>query len=683
VTPDQLLLAGGVALGGAFWISHHRQPKDMAIAHPPPIGARGPIYDLLHPMRETLRIGDAKTDFYEKHMALRAMSGGFKTTVQAQILRERIRAGRAVVVITGGDSDQLETEIETWGGYVIRPHTSPLKFNAFEGTSSFMAQGWAGLFPTSSEAKVYHSAFEIACIRYFEEHSYYSVRGLMDFILTYDPDNDTKGSVLLESGERMPKLDGKLWKGMREGYVGIRLQLMEMAFGDWIGDELSVLHCVKQGIPIMFVLDSADDPDLNRFACALVWQAVNYAVRQRGDFDVFVDELGRLPANLVGDQVRTWRRNKCHLVVGSHKDDDFTPILEDLIHIQLLGQMVASATDTRKGASEKTWGTVHPTNFGPHVLGQDWTVVHSWLGRKRQGKFWMSDPERVQLVTVDAYSSLRQQRPRWSINHLNATAKRMPPGPQGGGGAAIEKGGGELHRQAPARIQVSPEPALPPSVPVVAPVPETASVAEGQTVEDEAPRDKEPVQLSDRRAQAPMPQLHVVATNEDPLPAWATEPWLAAIWRQSHSTGIKAILWRPGGPVWFDDEGCREWDGGFFKPKNGAPWRPRIVVRGHGGDDGKGGDLNPYREVVRAQGKDPDPTCDHWCDNPACIKDSHVEGGVDFNENTNRNAPRRALFERGGWTQVVVRHYPRCPKDCAFEHVRWREASAAEGTVSV
>jgi hypothetical protein len=410
VTPDQLLLAAGVALPVAYGISHlHRRVETEPI--PPAVGRRGPFYSLLHPMREPLALGNVTVDFYEMHLGILAMSGGFKTTLMAQLFRQRI-GKRPVVVLTGGDSDQLETEVRAAGGWVIRPHASPLTFNAFEGSPTFMAQGWAGLFPTNSEAKVYHSAFEIACIRYFESRSHYNVHDLKQFVLAYEPPDDT-GS--------------KLWKGMKEGYVGIRLELMEMAFGDWIGDQLSILDCIRRGIPIMFVVDSADDPDLNRFAAALVWQGINYAVREVGGFDVIVDELGRLPQDLIGDHVRTWRRNKCHLIAGTHSDEDFTEIIGDLIHIWCLGRMVASATKTRKEAHEMTWQQIPAMNFGAHALGKQRTVIHDLLKRPREGYFYVVDLERVQQVAVPSYSPPRIVKPRWSMRHLNATAKHVSP----------------------------------------------------------------------------------------------------------------------------------------------------------------------------------------------------------------------------------------------------------------
>lgn len=410
MTPDQLLLTAGVALPAAFALNKLRTRSAFDDAEPilPHMGKRSLAMKIMRPMREPIWIGDAKADFYEMHMGIVAMSGGFKTTLQALMLRQRLQRGRACVVLTGGDSDQLETEVRAHGGWVIRPHSSPLTFNAFEGTPTFMAQGWAGLFPTNSEAKVYHSAFEIACIRYFESTYHYSVHDLKQFVLNYEPPDNT-GS--------------KLWKGMKEGYVGIRLELMEMAFGDWIGDQLSILECVRRKIPVMFVADSADDPDLNRFAAALVWQGINYAIRECGGVDVFVDELGRLPEQLVGDHVRTWRRNKSHLIVGTHAEEDFTTIMGDLIHIWALGRMTASATKTRQWASELTWGTVPPENFGAHALEQR-TYIDDATHRPRKGYFWVVDMERVQQASVPLYSAPRKVLPRASMKHLAATAKQ-------------------------------------------------------------------------------------------------------------------------------------------------------------------------------------------------------------------------------------------------------------------
>jgi hypothetical protein len=616
MTPDQLLLAGGASLGLALYLRRN-QFKELSEPNPPPTGKRGPITNLLYPMREPLRIGDSVIDFYEKHMALRAMSGGFKTTLMAQILRERLEAGRSCVVVTGGDSDQLETEIRAHGGWIIRPHESPLTFNAFEGTASFMAQGWAGLFPTNTEAKVYHSAFEIAAIRYFETHSRYTVRGLMEFMLTYDPDKDIKNAVVLESGERTPLLSGKLWKGMKEGYVGIRLKLMDMAFGDWIGDQLSVLDCVRRGIPIMFVLDSSNDPDLNRFACALVWQAINYAIREHGSVDAFVDELGRLPIDLVSDQVRTWRRNKSHLIVGSHKDSDFNEILDDLIHVQLLGVMVAAAEKTRTGASKKTWGTVHPTQFGAHAMQPKYTRLHSLLRLPHKGAFWMVDLERVQRIEVTEYHPPKYRKPRWSMHHLNATPKHVTP--PTGTGATLKTDASTAYTELPS--------------------------VDGGTYND---------------AYVP-PSTFVDRDVLEPTPIWALhDAGLISMLKECRRTHIPCALWSPTRGIWIDDRGCLEWQGSYQKPKNGAPWRPRKK------------DKTPYREFVKASGQNPDPTCDHWCDNPACCEVEHIEGGVQFAENTRRNPLRRYAFENAGWRTVEVPHFDSCMNTCEFIHVRWR-----------
>lgn len=409
MSDDALFWGAMGALPVALAIAKLCQPRELTEAIQPPVGHRGPVYSLFHPMREPLQIGNGKVDFYEMHLGILAMSGGFKTTLMAQLFRQRI-GKRPVVVMTGGDSDQLETEVRAAGGWVIRPHASPLTFNAFEGSPTFIAQGWAGLFPTNSEAKVYHSAFEIACIRYFESTSHYNVHDLKRFVLNYEPPDDT-GS--------------KLWKGMKEGYVGIRLELMEMAFGDWIGDQLSILDCMRRKIPIMFVVDSADDPDLNRFAAALVWQGINFAVREVGGFDVIVDELGRLPQTLIGDQVRTWRRNKCHLIAGTHSEADFTEIIGDLIHIWCLGRMVASATKTRSKAHDMTWETIPAMNFGAHALNQR-TIVHDLLKRPRSGYFYLVDLERVQQIAVPTWTPPQIVKPRWSMKHLNATAKHVP-----------------------------------------------------------------------------------------------------------------------------------------------------------------------------------------------------------------------------------------------------------------
>jgi hypothetical protein len=397
--------AAGALLVAAFLISRlgsrKKQPGAAAAVGKrlPPVGQRNVIQRALFHHKDALRIGSQSIEFHEQHLGIVAMSGGFKTTLMAQIARQRINTGDSVVVLTGADPDQRGEEPPAAGGYIIRPTLFPATFNAFEGSPSFAAQGWAQLFPTNSEAKVYHSAFEIAVMDYFEHETSFSLDGLIGSVLSYQPED---GSAK------------KLWDGMKEGYVGIRLQLMRKAFGQWIGTEISICDAMKLGIPLMFVCDSAEDPDLNRFSAALVWQAINFAVHHcKRPGTAIVDELARLPRDLVGDQVRTWRRNRWHLVVGTHAAEDFTPIIGDLVHTWALGRMVASAIKTRAWAHILTWRLIPPEAFGAHAL--------------ERGYFWLVNLERVQKVGVPTYTKPKlyvKPTPWW--HHFSTTATPVP-----------------------------------------------------------------------------------------------------------------------------------------------------------------------------------------------------------------------------------------------------------------
>lgn len=453
-----LLLIIFVLLVG--WLSYNRErhgetdSQSPTSAIRPPRGRRviGARQIARRLMRDPIQLGNVWIEWFEQHLGIVATTGGFKTTLLAQIIRQLVARGRPVVVITGGESTQLEVEIRAAGGWIIRPHNSPLRFNAFEGSAEFFAQGWAGLFPTNSEAKVYHSAFEIAAIKYgrafnekarrlhcsgecefcaldaldLDEYSPEEIAdirarkklarhdGLKRFILAYEPEGD---------------IGKKLWAGMKEGYVGIRLELMDLAFGDWLGTELSILDAIEQGVPLCFVLDASEDQDLNRFSAALVWQAVVYAVRMRGHFDVVVDELGRLPEELVGTQVRTFRVADVHCVIGTHSEADFTPIIGDLFQSWCLGKMTAAAIKTRAWAHQLTWREIPAQNFGSHALERmDHRLVRLWnfVRRKRSGHFYVVDgaEQRVQVAAVPTYRAPTKHIPRRSMRHLRALTKQ-------------------------------------------------------------------------------------------------------------------------------------------------------------------------------------------------------------------------------------------------------------------
>jgi hypothetical protein len=404
----------------------------------PPVGKPGPIDRFMHPMVEPIKIGDSRSDFYETHMRMIAMSGGYKTTLMSYLARQRIEAGRSVVVLTGGDSDQLEAEIRAHGGWVFRPGQSSMRFNPFQGSEKFMAQTWATFFPTTSKAMVYHSAFELAALAYFQSTTQYSVGGLKEFVLTYEPPPAADPKAAEHSKA--------LWKGMKEGYGALRLELLDQFLGDWIGPELSIDYCVQKKIPVMFVLDSADDPDVIRLSAALVWGAICYAVHHTGGVDAFVDEFGRLPVDLVNNQIRTWRRNTSHLVAASHKIDDFHPVLEDMFHINLLGRMVSSAVDTRKQASDITWGVVDKSGFGAHALGRQRSRIDDVLRHPRKGYFWLVDLYRVQEIAVPAYKPTKEPWERHSVKqYLRIECPWVLSGKNGGtgaGSAVTEKAAG-------------------------------------------------------------------------------------------------------------------------------------------------------------------------------------------------------------------------------------------------
>jgi hypothetical protein len=115
-------------------------------------------------------------------------------------------------------------------------------------------------------------------------------------------------------------------------------------------------------------------------------------------------------------------------------------------------------------------------------------------------------------------------------------------------------------------------------------------------------------------------------------PAWVgTDRDMLRMWAQCVRTGRPCPLWSPERGLWWDERGCLEWSGG--KSKAG---RPRSSVGSR--------DVLVYREFyLRAKGVAPDPSFDHWCDNPACVDPEHGEP-CSIPDNNARRAPRKAAF---------------------------------------
>lgn len=377
--------AVGTAFGAALLVRMIRGPEraPLETAVLPPVG-RVPLLE--RPVRhydEPLRIGSSTVEGREVHVGIVATTGGFKTTVMAQLARQTTRP---IVVLVGGDADQLEMEVRAKGGWVWRPrHGVPL--NVFPGSGDYSAQAWEHIYPqTTSDAGVLRGAFREVAAPYFDQAG--SQRSLPGLIAALEAH---KG--------------GRLAEAMKEAWL-MRLKPIQRTLGDSLGaDGLELNAALARGASVMFALDSFEDPALINHFAALIFMVISNAVRTRGGFDLFVDELGRLPKALLTEAARTFRRNKVRLRAASQSSEDFDEQLTDLMDVWLLGRLTGAGHRTRTWASRATFGTVAPENFGRHSLGR-LSVVDRILRRGfNKGYFYMVADGRVELIQVPKYQA--------------------------------------------------------------------------------------------------------------------------------------------------------------------------------------------------------------------------------------------------------------------------------------
>ena len=240
-------------------------------------------------------------------------------------------------------------------------------------------------------------------------------------------------------------------------------------------------------------------------------------------------------------------------------------------------------------------------------------------------KVWISFPHEDKLEAANMAHHLRLNADQLLIESFPLLDKKRPSS-RGVGWCYVRAPGIETHLQRvklprppsklPMERQASPQP-----IPL-SPIPPTADA--------EAPESP----LS-----PPAPPAPIVAPPESEVPLWALSGGELAmrVWLGRKSTGEPCPLWSPTLGTWWDERGCDVWTGSTTYPKPGQPVRPRIRHAKR--------DYTPYREVVRARGDNPDPTVDHLCGNPMCVKSEHLEGGVSIVDNQTRNEPRRIAFE--------------------------------------
>jgi hypothetical protein len=387
----------GLLLGRLF-VSKNREPADPNdLKAPVVMPAIGRVPFFLRPFKRyavPISVDGVTIESEHQHVGIVSIMGGHKSSLLASLVRSSPR----LIAISGGLTEPLVNAVEAEGGHVWMPH-GDLGLDLFSGTPDQLAQDWESIFPkTDADTGVYRSLFR---------------KAVRDMAAQYDLEGKQRDIGLLRDALDAAAGTGRLGEGMREGWAGRVLDLVD-SLGPSIGHDVNVADCLLAGIPMLYCLDGFDDPGMSPlFASVILRQVVratNVPKPQRGFTRVMVDELALFGAKQLADAMRVWRGRRVQFVGASQLASDFPPEIRGHIGIWFLGQQSGGEAAGRRWASDVTYGLVPPENWGEHSMPRGtYQLVANGRTQRVKVPYWQPRPpapsKPLPLPALPAYES--------------------------------------------------------------------------------------------------------------------------------------------------------------------------------------------------------------------------------------------------------------------------------------
>jgi hypothetical protein len=379
-------------------VSRARQPTDSKdLKQPVVMPAIGRTSWFLRPFkryRVPISVDGVTIESEHQHVGIVSITGGHKSSLLASLVHSSPR----LIAISGGLTEPLVNAVEAEGGHVWMPHGS-LGLDLFSGTPDQLAQDWESIFPkTDADTGVYRSLFR---------------KAVRDMAITYDQEARPRGIRLLRDALDAAAGTGRLGEGMREGWAGRVLDLVD-SLGESIGHDVNVADCLLAGIPMLYCLDGFDDPGMSPlFASVILRQVVratNVPKAQRGFARVMVDELALFGPKQLAEAMRVWRGRRVQFIGASQLASDFPKEIRGHINVWFLGQQSGGEEPGRRWASDVTFGLIPPENFGEHGMPRGtYHLVANGRTQQVRVRYWQSRPPApslpLLLPALPAYES--------------------------------------------------------------------------------------------------------------------------------------------------------------------------------------------------------------------------------------------------------------------------------------
>lgn len=366
-----------LALAGVAWVLMRLMVRPAQKAMPqaaekplPALGGPSLVHKVIHRPEKPVSVAGVTFDSAWRHIGIVATTGARKSTLLAMLAGE---VGKPGIIITGDHAPPLENYTYSVGGWVWR------------------ARGGIGWYP-------WGGPLELAVQRaeYMQPKSGDDVgvgRGIFKQLARQEwgaADERGEPRTLGQLRKALPSItrNGQLSAGVAEAW-GSRLRELEESLGSSLGTELDIVEAIRSGITVMISLNSFQDvSNRKRFASIAVLEALR-AADSVGNIGVVIDEVGLVGADLFGDAVRTFRVRKVTGMFASQIVKDFPEEVRGNVGVWFLGQMSGGDRESRRWASDATFGRIAPEAFGEHALPQGkFYVVHGGRVETMQVKTW-------------------------------------------------------------------------------------------------------------------------------------------------------------------------------------------------------------------------------------------------------------------------------------------------------
>lgn len=330
--------------------SKYQQPVKL-----PKTGNRGLFDKFTTRWIEPLTISGVTIETSQKHIAIGATTGARKTTLIANMI---MQAQCPVVVIAGDSSPYALEAMRARGWRVWSADGKNGGLFVLEGTPHQAAQiATVLVYPPKVQSG---TGLQLGMVRNI----------FRDAIQTMDDMGIVRSLPALAdalfAAEPPRGLPSKNFDAAKVNWIA-RIENLVADLGPALGNDISVVDCVRSECGLFFDLNAFSDLDLAQTFAEAAVRLTQHAADRTGKFWWVIDELGLFDADLLGQIVRTCRIRGVKFVGASQIISDFGKTLRGLVKIWYVGEQTAADHESRKWCSDLTMGYAPPENFSEHA----------------------------------------------------------------------------------------------------------------------------------------------------------------------------------------------------------------------------------------------------------------------------------------------------------------------------